>query len=530
MLKRCNALCHMQIETTYRAVFDSEWDLGAVRGAIESARHVVLVAHQNADGDAVGSVLGMWHLLRAAFHETPVQITAMLPDGVPMDLDWLPGAEHILSGKTQYDACSKATAEADLVVLLDLNTVERTGVLAELLSKSGARQLLIDHHERSADDRCEALCVVEPHISSTCELVYWLMQRVFGDSIFGREAATCLYTGICTDTGTFSYSNDRQSVYLAAAALLRFGIDPMAINREIKNVFTEERLRFFGHAMDSLLTVYREQEVALMVIPAKEMETYGVESADLTGLINEVMKLRAVDCGILIREEKDRVRLSLRSKMRYDVNQLARELFPVGGGHVRAAGATSHQSLHETVKTVKQKLGLALAAICMMLCISCNNVPVVETGTTEGKDLTENLINANRYISQGEETSIDSYASRRGWQMTVLPCGARVMMTEEGKGEPVAYDETVVINYRVENLGGGVIYGNTEDTVVAGRLEPTRGLDAALLTMRHGDRAWVIVPSELAYGVVGDGDRIGTRTVLVYDVRVAESVVKRVEK
>ena len=544
MRERCNGLCHMEIETTYRAVFDSEWDLASVRSAIEGARHVVLVAHQNADGDAVGSVLGMYHLLvetfhetshedgtiyKEPFHETALQITPMLPDGVPMDLDWLPGAEHILSGKTQYDACCKAIEEADLVIMLDLNTVERTGVLAEALSKASARQLLVDHHERHQDIKTSRLqdfetsrhiAVVEPRISSTCELVYWLMHEAFGDNIFNRDAATCLYTGICTDTGTFSYSNDRESVYLAAAALLRFGIDPMAINREIKNVFTEERLRFFGHAMDSLLTVYPEQEVALMTIPAKEMETYGVESADLTGLINEVMKLRAVDCGILIREEKERVRLSLRSKVRYDVNQLARELFPVGGGHVRAAGATSHQSLQETVKTVKRKLGLAIAAIGVMLCMSCNNVPVVESESAKGKDLTENLINANRYISQGEETSIDSYASRRGWQMTVLPCGARVMMTEEGKGEPVAYDETVVINYRVENLGGEVIYGNTADTVVAGRLEPTRGLDAALLTMRHGDRAWVIVPSELAYGVVGDGDRIGTRTVLVYELRI----------
>ncbi len=506
----------MQIETTYKAVFDSEWDLAAVRRAIEGAKHAVLVAHQNADGDAVGSVLGMWHLLKAVGR----RVTAMLPDGVPMDLDWLPGAEHILSGKTQYDACRKAIAEADLVIMLDLNTVERTGVLAEALGKSIARQLLVDHHERPANDKCEALCVVEPQISSTCELVYWLMQRVFGDSIFSRDAATCLYTGICTDTGTFSYSNERQSVYLAAASLLRFGIDPMAVNRQIKNVFTEERLRFFGHAMDSLLTVYPGQEVALMVIPAKEMEAYGVESADLTGLINEVMKLRAVDCGILIREETDRVRLSLRSKVRYDVNQLARELFPVGGGHVRAAGATSHMTLGETVKAVKRKLGLALAALGVVLCVSCNNVPVVETGAPAGNDLTENLINANRYMAQGEETSIDSYAARRGWQMTVLPCGARVMVTDEGKGNPVAYDETVIISYRVETLGGEVIYGNVADTVVAGRLEPTRGLDAALLTMKHGGRARVIVPSELAYGVVGDGDRIGTRTVLVYDVRV----------
>lgn len=162
----------------------------------------------------------------------------------------------------------------------------------------------------------------------------------------------------------------------------------------------------------------------------------------------------------------------------------------------------------------------SIVAISVLLLAACNNVPVVETDAPAGKDLTENLINANRYMAQGEETSIDSYAARRGWQMTVLPCGARVMVTDEGKGNPVAYDETVIISYRVETLGGEVIYGNVADTVVAGRLEPTRGLDAALLTMKHGGRARVIVPSELAYGVVGDGDRIGTRTVLVYDVRV----------
>lgn len=507
-------LCIMQIETTYKALFDSEWDLASVRSAIEGAQRMVLVAHQNADGDAVGSLLGMWHLLQKA---TKAEVTAMLPDGVPADYAWLPGTEYILSGKADGEACSKALDEADLVVFLDLNRLERTGVLEEALRAAKGRRLVVDHHE--GPEVCAFDIVVsEPKISSACELVYWLMHETFGDEVFSGDAATCLYTGICTDTGTFSYSNDRESVYLAAAALLRYGIDPMAINREIKNVFTEERLRFFGHAMDSLLTVYPEQEVALMVIPEAEMDAYKVESADLTGLVNEVMKLRAVDCGILVREERDKVRVSLRSKVRYDVNQLAREMFPIGGGHQRAAGATSMVSLQETVKIVKQHV--LKIAICVFLLTACNNVPVVETGNDGGNDMRENLINANRYLTQGEETSIDSYAARRGWQMTVLPCGARMMVTDEGKGAPVAYDETVVIGYRVEDLGGKTIYANRLDTVVAGRLEPTRGLDAALLTMRHGSRARVIVPSELAYGMVGDGDRIGQRMTLVYDVRI----------
>lgn len=344
----------MTIEVQYKAAFDSRWDIGAVRRAFAEAAHVVLVAHQNADGDAVGSLLGMWHLLRQA---VSAEVTPLLPDGVPGDLDWLPGADAIVSGKADEARCAAAIDGADLIVCLDLNTIERTGRLADRLHAAKAAFMQVDHHERGEDGQSRdwSVAVVEPEASSACELVYWLMHEAYGEGVFTREAAECLYTGICTDTGTFSYSNDRQSVYLAAAGLLAHGIDPMRINRQIKNVFTEERLRFFGHAMADLLEVYPERQVALIVLTEAEMKAYGVESADITGLINEVMKLRTVDCGILVREEGEKVRLSLRSKERYDVNLMARGLFG-GGGHKRAAGATAYATLQEVVDKIKREV------------------------------------------------------------------------------------------------------------------------------------------------------------------------------
>lgn len=345
----------MEIEYNNRVTFGQGWDADAIRDALVSARRIALVAHTNADGDAVGSVLGMYHLLKNA---TKAEVTPMLPDGVPDELDWLPGTNLIVDGKRQTAVCRCAFGAADLIVCLDISTPDRTGTLAEPLMKSGARKMVMDHHESGNDQKskkCEELVVREPDISSTCELVYWVMQSAFGDGIYTRDAATCLYAGMCTDTGTFSFSNDRPSLYLAAANLLAFGIDPMEINRQIKNVFTLPRLRFFGHAMAELLTVYPEQEVALMVITAAEMKKYGVKSAELTGLINEVMKLRAVDCGILVREEEGKVRLSLRSKKRYDVNRLAADMFG-GGGHKRAAGATSEMTIDDTVAVVKKKM------------------------------------------------------------------------------------------------------------------------------------------------------------------------------
>jgi len=157
------------------------------------------------------------------------------------------------------------------------------------------------------------------------------------------------------------------------------------------------------------------------------------------------------------------------------------------------------------------------------LATGCRQVPVVEMETKNGDTLKENMINANRYISQGEESQIDAYVQRRGWQMERLLGGARVMKTEEGNGDMLDYEETAVIDYRVETLGGDIVYEHVTDTVVIGRLEPTRGVDAALRTMRRGDKATVILPSEQAYGVVGDGNRIGSRMVLVYKIEVKET-------
>lgn len=344
-------MTYMEIECKYNVDFVDGWQPEALRGCLEGARRIVMTAHTNADGDAVGSLTAMYALLRRV---TSAEVTAMLPDGCPEDLAWLPHTDSVLSGKGDLSRCKEAMAEADLIVCMDLNNLDRTGVLADLLRASKARRMLFDHHigpDREAFD----IVVSDPEISSTCELIFWVFRKAYGREVFGEDSATSLFTGLCTDTGTFSYSNDRQSVYLAAAELSQMGIDPRDINLKIKNVFTEARFKFFGYAMSELLTVYPGRGVALMVIRKEDMERYGVESADLTGLVNEVMRLHDIDCAILVREEENKVRLSLRSKRFIDVNRMAGELFD-GGGHERAAGATSTLPLDETVKIVKQKL------------------------------------------------------------------------------------------------------------------------------------------------------------------------------
>lgn len=169
---------------------------------------------------------------------------------------------------------------------------------------------------------------------------------------------------------------------------------------------------------------------------------------------------------------------------------------------------------------MKTRLPILTLALAALLAAACRDVPTYDLPATKGDTLRDNMIAANRIIAQSEEQQIDSYASRRGWQMQRLPGGARVMATRHATGARIDYEDTVTLSYSVEDLAGRTIYSRRTDTVVCGRLQPTRGLDAALRTLDHGSRARVILPSEQAYGVVGDGDRIGTRVVLVYDLEV----------
>ncbi len=161
-----------------------------------------------------------------------------------------------------------------------------------------------------------------------------------------------------------------------------------------------------------------------------------------------------------------------------------------------------------------------LAPILLMLAFAaCRQVPVVEVENSAGDTLAEHNATANRYLAQSEETQIQAYVERRGWQMQRLNGGTRVMETATGSRK-IDYEDTVVVEYDLETIGGQTVYRGVTDTVVAGRLEPTRGLDAALRTLSRGSQAVVIVPSGQAYGVVGDGDRVTTRMILVYKLKV----------
>ena len=155
------------------------------------------------------------------------------------------------------------------------------------------------------------------------------------------------------------------------------------------------------------------------------------------------------------------------------------------------------------------------------LTAGCHRQPPVVNAPNEGPDITQNLANANRYIVESEETQINAFVERRQWNVRQTQTGVRIDEYQVGKGKKVEWEEQVEVEYSVYDLTGAAIYTAMKDTLVVGRRQPTAGFDAALLQLHHGSKAYVIVPSNEAYGMIGDGDRITNRKVLVYEVEVS---------
>lgn len=162
---------------------------------------------------------------------------------------------------------------------------------------------------------------------------------------------------------------------------------------------------------------------------------------------------------------------------------------------------------------------LFLSAFIMVGCH--NDPPIVAPQNQSGYgDMKEHLIAAHRTVAQSEETSIDEYVSRRGWTMERLDDGVRMWCYSKGGGKPVEYEDSVSVTYNVEAINGKKIYDNIIEHYVAGHRQTLIGLDQAVMRLHRGDKAIVILPSSLAYGIGGDGDRIPQSSILVLDVKV----------
>lgn len=317
---------------------------------IGKANKIVITTHQKPDGDAMGSSLALFHFLKALGNDVKV----ISPTNWAAFLNWLPGCKEVIDYEANKEKATTLLKEADILFCLDFNVLHRTKNLEPVLEKLNCIKVLIDHHQQPQETYFD-FGISNVNKSSTAEMIYdFITQSPYADKI-NMEMATCLYTGIMTDTGSFRFASTTPSVHRVVAHLKELEFDHTNVHDKIFDHFSENRLRFTGNALLNRLEVFYEYNTAMMAIPRKDLLKYDIKTGDTEGLVNYLLTIDGIKLGALVIDRDEERKWSFRSKGDFDVNQLARLYFE-GGGHVNAAGGRSSDSLEETVKKFKQVL------------------------------------------------------------------------------------------------------------------------------------------------------------------------------
>lgn len=318
---------------------------------VEKGERFVMTAHLSPDGDAIGSALGMAHYLNELGKE---RAHVIVPNAFPAFLRWMPGAREVLTYDKYPDYAEQLLREADVILCLDYNEPKRIGRLAPLVEAAPGRKVMIDHHLYPAPEFCR-LVISHPELSSTCELVFRLLCALKSYDDINRAAAECLYTGMMTDTGAFTYNSNRADIYVIIGELIKKGIDKDAIYRRVYQVYSESRMRLMGYTMNEKMKVYPELRTALITLTQDELRSYHYTTGDTEGFVNMPLDIDGVEFSVFIREDPDYAKVSLRSVGRFPCNRFATRYFN-GGGHKNASGGEFYGTLQEAVRTFEQGL------------------------------------------------------------------------------------------------------------------------------------------------------------------------------
>lgn len=311
--------------------------------------NIFITTHHKPDGDAMGSTLGLWHILK----KMGLNASVITPTDYSENLSWLPGNDQVIDFTINPEKVKQLLNDSDLIFCLDFNKLSRINELGELVAQSNTPTVLIDHHQDPDEFYNHAYWNNES--SSTCELVYEFGLKAFGKEVFTPDAVNCLYTGLMTDTGNFQYVNTKPQTLRIGADLIELGAQHTLIHERIYDVFSINRSRLFGYCLYEKLEVLEDCRTALIYLNREELERFKVVTGDTEGLVNFGLGLKDIVLSVLIIDRTERVKMSFRSKGSFAVNKYAEKYFS-GGGHINAAGGASEDSLENVVAKFKSTI------------------------------------------------------------------------------------------------------------------------------------------------------------------------------
>ncbi len=323
-------------------------NIANLRLKLSVPQDIVITSHRNPDGDAIGSSLAMYHYLNRHGHS----VKMVVPSEYPFVFEWMPAIKEMLVFDLEQDRCLEEIKQASLIFCLDYNSLDRIDKLAEPIDPDKQTLVMIDHH--LDPDIPAEFSLSDPTASSTCELVYDFLQMIDADDEIDKTLGEAIFTGILTDTGSFKYSTSPK-LFRIVASLLEKGVDDYKLQDLIFNSLTVKQLRLLGHCLANRMEILDEFKTGIITLNRQDYEQFDIQRGDTEGIVNFILKIKEINVAAFITEQPNIVKLSLRSKGDFSVQEIARKYFK-GGGHKNASGGYSFTGLSSTVKKFKEIL------------------------------------------------------------------------------------------------------------------------------------------------------------------------------
>ncbi len=324
-------------------------DFSVLQHILSQRKNIAIVSHTNPDGDSIGSSLGLFHFLKAYGHNPVV----VVPNEYPDFLAWMPGEKEILICDKNREKSKEVLKEAGIIFCLDHNAPSRLGEMEETFKKAEGIKIMVDHHV-NPDKTAYDMTFSTTETSSTSELVFDMMSEL-NPWLIDKTISECLYVGIMTDTGSFSYSCNSEKTFRTVAELFKNGIDGVKIHRLVYDTFSESRLRLLGYCLSEKLVVLPEYHTAYIWLTKEELDRFNFRTGDTEGVVNYALGIKGIKFAALFTEKDNKIRISFRSVGDFEANTFAREHFE-GGGHKNAAGGDSFVPMKETIEKFEKLL------------------------------------------------------------------------------------------------------------------------------------------------------------------------------
>ena len=310
----------------------------------------VIIPHENPDGDAIGSAVGLGEVLKNQGNN----VTVISPNNYPDFIKWFASPVEIIIYNNNKNKAKKLMESAEVLVCVDFNEAKRAGKLEKPILKFEGPKILIDHHPNPSN--FPDFLISEPKYSSTAELIFDVLEKTKLKKHINKNAAEAFYTGIMTDTGSFSHNISNPNTFKVIAELMSLGIETDKIHSNVYNNYSANRMKLLGYCLNNKMEVFPDLRTAFISITKKELENFDYEPGDTEGFVNYPLSINNIVFTALFIEKEDFVKASFRSKGDFPANEFSNKHFE-GGGHLNAAGGESKLSLNKTIEKFKQLIG-----------------------------------------------------------------------------------------------------------------------------------------------------------------------------